>query len=276
MEQSSRKTNIVIYVLELQNDKFYIGKSTIDHLGRALKSHFDGHGSSWTNHHGVVRVKDVFFDANNDDDDKYTMQMMQTYGIDNVRGGTYLDVDLDTKHKKFLEHEIVWGGETCFRCNRVGHFVEGCNANTDVNGMVIGRDEWDVDEFRRTFHLSSNHVVIAPNKSVLTCDRTSGGLYTKVEYLGGTWFVHLFNGGVRVIPNKLCQFCTSWSEKSMGICGVTNVDVCGNCSWKGVRLMNAVTSGVRSEFESAIVDMHDFQGGKSNIINVFESMTQRK
>ena len=47
----------LIYVLELCNDRFYIG--SCKHLGKALGEHFSGKGIAWTQENPVTRVLEV-------------------------------------------------------------------------------------------------------------------------------------------------------------------------------------------------------------------------
>ena len=62
---------------------------------------------------------------------------MSKYGIDNVRGGTYIKEVLEADQKRFLQKEIWGARDLCTRCGRNNHFIQQCFAKKDFNGNVI-------------------------------------------------------------------------------------------------------------------------------------------
>ena len=127
------KTNI--YILRLKGGKFYIGKS--DNIMIRYKEHLEGTGSSWTKLHKPIAIEKIVENTSNFDEDKYTKEYMAKYGIDNVRGGTYVSTILDDFQIETLNREI-WGAQNkCTRCGRPGHFVKDCFANSTINSEVF-------------------------------------------------------------------------------------------------------------------------------------------
>ena len=61
-----------IYILELENNKYYVGK-TINPDFR-IDSHFNNSGSSWTKLHKPKKVVELISNCDNFDEDKYTLQ----------------------------------------------------------------------------------------------------------------------------------------------------------------------------------------------------------
>ena len=51
---------------------------------------------------------------------------MKEYGIENVRGGSYSQVNLAEDKLKFLRNEINFTSNNCFKCNITGHFINQC------------------------------------------------------------------------------------------------------------------------------------------------------
>jgi hypothetical protein len=51
---------------------------------------------------------------------------MAVHGIDNVRGGSYVTLDLTDEQKKFLKREIWGAQDRCARCGDASHFIRSC------------------------------------------------------------------------------------------------------------------------------------------------------
>lgn len=89
---------IDIYVLHLEDDFYYVGKT--HYLRRRLDQHNrEGiGGSEWTKLHSPVKMiaRHTFYVENEHDEDKYenriTIETMKTYGWQRVRGGYWCEV----------------------------------------------------------------------------------------------------------------------------------------------------------------------------------------
>ena len=180
-----------LYVLQLENDKWYVGKT--HDIAKRFKEHQSGKGSAWTTMNKPVRIvesrplKDTYDETNT------TKELMKKYGIDNVRGGAHVQVVMPEHVEKTLKMEIrgdsgacfkcgLGGhfavecpitirepkqkrnaqaapqGVTCYRCGREGHYSTSCYAKSHVNGMSLDEDseeeeedEWECDNCTRTF-----------------------------------------------------------------------------------------------------------------------------
>jgi predicted GIY-YIG superfamily endonuclease len=125
---------VSIYILLLEGGKYYVGK-TEDVLKR-YQQHLDGEGSAWTKKYPPVKlVKTV--EGSAFDEDKITKEYMAKYGIENVRGGSYCQIQLSDAHMATLKMEIWCAQDRCSQCGRDGHFVKDCYAKTDVCGNGI-------------------------------------------------------------------------------------------------------------------------------------------
>lgn len=116
--------NTYIYILKLEQDKYYIGR-TGNPLIR-LKKHYLEYGSAWTNKYPPVETLEVIPDCDKFDEDKITKQYMAKYGIDNVRGGSYCQLDLSDEQKSFINREISNVKDVCYNCGKSGHFISRC------------------------------------------------------------------------------------------------------------------------------------------------------
>jgi predicted GIY-YIG superfamily endonuclease len=140
-EMSSDKTNI--YILQCRSGKFYIGKSK--NPQKRFEEHVKGGGSSWTSLYKPSQLLKVIPNASPFDEDKYVKEYMAKYGIENVRGGSYVEKELDDVQLEMLQREIRGATDVCSRCGRKGHFVANCYATKDVKGNEL-ESEYETDD----------------------------------------------------------------------------------------------------------------------------------
>ena len=123
--QSNKPANeCTIYILKLVENKWYIGRTRNSIMNRYTQ-HLNGSGSMWTRKYKPLNLY-KYFNGDLYDEDKYTKIYMAEYGIDNVRGGTYCQLELSTEQKRCLQREI-WGvQDKCYLCGG-NHFVKNCD-----------------------------------------------------------------------------------------------------------------------------------------------------
>ena len=88
----SSTSSTFVYVLLLQNNKYYIGKTSNPNF--RLAQHFNFNGSAWTKKYKPIRLVKLIPNCDKYDEDKYTKKYMGKYGINNVRGGAYCSMVL--------------------------------------------------------------------------------------------------------------------------------------------------------------------------------------
>jgi predicted GIY-YIG superfamily endonuclease len=137
-------TTTNIYILRLQNGCWYVGKSS--NPMKRFEEHLQGQGSAWTVLHKPIACEKVISNASAFDEDKYTKEYMAKYGIDKVRGGTYVETELEDEQVATLQKEIWGAQDKCTRCGRTRHFVKDCFASTNVNKQKIN-DTDDESEY---------------------------------------------------------------------------------------------------------------------------------
>jgi cellular nucleic acid-binding protein len=101
--------NLFIYILRLESNKYYIGK-TKDLFVR-FDAHRNGTASTWTKKYKPLFVERVIERASIFDEDKYTKEYMNKYGIDNVRGGAYVMEILPEEQINLLLREITFAND---------------------------------------------------------------------------------------------------------------------------------------------------------------------
>jgi len=133
-----------IYVLRLEGGRYYVGKS--DTVMKRYKEHLDGSGSAWTRKYKPVSLEKTISNVSPFEEDKVTKEYMHKYGIDKVRGGSYVQIELDEFQKESINREIWGAKDLCTQCGRAGHFIKDCYAKTDVSGNKIEYEEDDDDD----------------------------------------------------------------------------------------------------------------------------------
>src|SRR5271169_6557593 len=83
-----------IYVLRLKGGKYYIGKTDKDVEVR-FQEHVRGNGSAWTRQFQPINIIEHRKMVSVLDEDTVTKEYMLNYGIENVRGGSYVQLQLD-------------------------------------------------------------------------------------------------------------------------------------------------------------------------------------
>jgi predicted GIY-YIG superfamily endonuclease len=134
-----QQMSTTIYILKLQGGKYYVGKS--DNVLERIRDHTNGIGSAWTRKYKPIDVEKTIPNASPFAEDATVKEYMARYGIDNVRGGTYVTEHLSESEHHHLQQEIWAAKDCCKRCGRSGHFINTCHARTDVNGDEIDEED---------------------------------------------------------------------------------------------------------------------------------------
>jgi len=130
-----------IYVLRLEGGRYYVGKSE-DVMNR-YSQHLKGSGSAWTRKHKPVGIEKTYENVSTFQEDSITKEYMSKHGIDKVRGGSYVEVELSDFQTETLKTEIWGAKDLCTQCGRKGHWVKDCHATRDVSGNNIEYEEED-------------------------------------------------------------------------------------------------------------------------------------
>lgn len=117
---------MIIYILECERGKYYVGKS--NNIDNRLYTHKFYYGSAWTSKYRPVKVLKMLEDCDIYDEDKYTIMMMDKYGIDNVRGGSFTRISLSNNENNFIYKMIRGANDKCFNCGSYNHFIHKCDS----------------------------------------------------------------------------------------------------------------------------------------------------
>ncbi len=115
---------IGIYVLKLENHKYYVGRS--GNVQDRIEAHIQGNGCEYTKRNKVKKVLEIIETEDLFEEDKVTKRYMSKYGIEHVRGGSYTTMELSKEVKDFLRKEIYAGTNRCYQCGLEGHYIKDC------------------------------------------------------------------------------------------------------------------------------------------------------
>ena len=115
---------VYIYVLLLESNKYYVGKTINPDI--RINSHLNMNGSIWTQKYKPILIHQIIPDCDDYDEDKYTRIYMDKHGINNVRGGSYVQIELEKSTIEELEKMKNGTNDNCFTCGEKGHFTKDC------------------------------------------------------------------------------------------------------------------------------------------------------
>lgn len=106
MDEESEK---FIYVLKLEDGKYYIGQSTDP--DKRIKKQFDRKGSAWTKLYKPIEILSLEsigimnYKEAEEYENKVVLNYMKEYGWENVRGGYFTYCNNDVVLKNLLSHK---------------------------------------------------------------------------------------------------------------------------------------------------------------------------
>ena len=119
-----------IYILKLEEGKYYVGRTK--DLNKRTIEHFKLNGSEWTKKYKPVEILSTHI-GDNFEEEKLTLTIMDKYGIDNVRGGSYCKISLTDSEKEKIQQIIYSLTDKCYECGNIGHYSKNCQKKQKAN-----------------------------------------------------------------------------------------------------------------------------------------------
>jgi predicted GIY-YIG superfamily endonuclease len=129
-EPPKQQSKDVIYVLELSQDKWYVGRTS--NFERRYTEHESGNGSVWSKTYLPILSHSLLPCTSNLQEDLVVKEYMLKYSIDNVRGGAYSMITLDANQRNLLERELSHASNKCFKCGSKDHYANKCPKETKI------------------------------------------------------------------------------------------------------------------------------------------------
>ena len=115
-----------VYVLKLENDKYYVGKS--NEKRKRIQRHMNGVGCTWTKKYNpiselvpITRPQQSFWEL------WETLELMKKYGVDNVRGSMFTSPYPMLREDKIMAAQLYCElYDLCRKCGEKGHFITNC------------------------------------------------------------------------------------------------------------------------------------------------------
>jgi hypothetical protein len=137
---------VFIYVLRLKQGKYYIGKTNNPQV--RIKNHFNSNGAEWTKIYKPIQLIELIPGCDHYDEDKITRQYMDKYGIENVRGGSFVTIKLEKSTIDTLNMMRNGTNDYCFVCGCPGHFAKDCSKKA---GDSIKIDSLEIDSLKEVW-----------------------------------------------------------------------------------------------------------------------------
>ena len=190
-----------LYILELEDNKYYVGTTDKD-VQEEFIEQVSGSGADWTREYPPKKIIESYELKDDSEIDKKTLFYMASFGISNVRGGSFCDIDIDAKEETFIRKMIATNYSKCFKCNSAGHFAAECTYEKKEpitlptmsfsNALIISAEVNLFDRLNLSVLKKCRHfdTVIFPNMTQLR------------RYLSGIQFVPI--SGLNQIQHLIC------------------------------------------------------------------------
>ena len=122
-----------VYVLDLTEGKKYVGST--NNLDKRIEEHKDTniYSSAWLSIYPMVFLSEIHYSKEKNLkilEEEVTFDIMQKYGIDNVRGGAYSKPEMKIEERESIVKLLHHRNDRCLKCGKSDHYINECPNNS--------------------------------------------------------------------------------------------------------------------------------------------------
>ena len=143
---------IYIYILLLTGNKIYVGETKIPVFSR-INAHFNNQGSAWTKMYKPIKVLSIYRTNIPYLETSKFLEMVEKYGIENVRGNIYSRIRLNSSEYLHIEKMLRNKKETCLSCNSKDHYITNCPVKMKMKLSTLENDLKKIDQLYKNLEI---------------------------------------------------------------------------------------------------------------------------
>ena len=195
---------INIYVLKCEQDKYFVGKISNKHIFKF--KNFNPLLYDFTIKYKPLHLHKFIENVDIFEFDKFVKKYMNKYGIANVRGGSYLDIDLSESQTNTLQAELWTIQNKCYLCGDA-HTHKECPHKLIIENSCNNKDYIYINknEYRNPVMIQTYICYIG----CCVCGKNAVGRvsYTKFDYLITSPSYLDNNSNIKKLA--ICEICSS-------------------------------------------------------------------
>lgn len=194
---------INIYILKCEQNKYFIGKINKKHIFKF--KNFNSLLYDFTCKYKPLTLYKLIENCDMFDIDKIVKKYMNKYGINNVRGGSYLDIELSEQQKNSLQSELYTSQNKCYLCGG-SHNHKVCPEKLIIEPINTNKYiQINKNEFKKPVIINDYVYYIA----CCICEKNAVGKinYTKFDYLITS--PSSFDENQNIKKNAICEICSN-------------------------------------------------------------------
>jgi predicted GIY-YIG superfamily endonuclease len=163
-------TKNYIYVLQLIEDRYYVGRTS--NILRRTKQHFSGYGAKYTKKYKPIKVIEVEEEKTMDDERKMTFKYVDKYGWEKVRGSYWCSLEMK-RELNLKSYEIM-------KIQRDKELLEITKINNQIKNMYTVENK-NIIEIGEILNITPGTVACRLVKLKIIEDRKEARFYDEYK-----------------------------------------------------------------------------------------------